>query len=77
MTARKRRSHTAKFRAGVAFAALKGDKVLSGLARQCWILPLARFTAYYAPQPTSAEDPALMRRSAAVSCILSASSPAD
>ena len=32
------------------------------LARQCRILELARSTAYYTPQPTSAEDLALMRR---------------
>jgi putative transposase len=30
--------------------------------RQCQILELARSTAYYAPQPTSSEDLALMRR---------------
>ena len=32
------------------------------LARQCRILELARSTAYYTPQPSSAEDLALMRR---------------
>ena len=30
--------------------------------RQCRILELARSTAYYAPQPNSPEDLALMRR---------------
>jgi putative transposase len=32
------------------------------VARQCRILELARSTAYYLPQPTSADDLALMRR---------------
>lgn len=32
------------------------------VVRQCQILELARSTAYYTPQPTSAEDLALMRR---------------
>lgn len=32
------------------------------VVRQCQILELARSTAYYAPQPTSTEDLALMRR---------------
>jgi putative transposase len=32
------------------------------VVRQCQILQLARSTAYYAPEPTSAEDLALMRR---------------
>lgn len=32
------------------------------VARQCQILELARSTAYYEPQPTSAGDLALMRR---------------
>ena len=32
------------------------------VVRQCRILELARCTAYYAPQPTSPEDLALMRR---------------
>ncbi len=30
--------------------------------QQCEILQLARSTAYYRPEPTSAEDLALMRR---------------
>ena len=32
------------------------------VVRQCQLLKLARSTAYYTPQPTSAEDLALMRR---------------
>jgi putative transposase len=32
------------------------------VTRQCQILELARSTAYYAPQPTSSADLALMRR---------------
>ena len=34
MTRRKRRNHTASFKAKVALAALKGDKTLAELAQQ-------------------------------------------
>ena len=67
--ARKRKSHTAGFKAQVALAAVKGDKTLAELAEQCSVHPtqitewkqqlLARAADVFDGTKTPAETPDL------------------